>query len=683
MTCQTAHAAGPSAGQRIGDAPFDLSIILNIHDETKYLARTLRSCDAAARYARAGGARCEMIMVLDRPSFDAAHFVGGWDFSAYEAHQIVLVDHGSLGPARNSGIQHARGAYITTCDADDLISFNCFAEMLAVAAQSGPRAILVPQYLLMFGAEYCMVEYFENSIITPMMFTGYQPYHSRLFAARDLFRAVGYVAAHPGSGYVYEDWHFNCEALAHGAYFVVVPETVLFCRRRRQSLLTRSNQVAAPQIPPSRMFAPRTYLALCGPAMAEYRARGGPPPALAELARERQGGSAAVLADPVIALLTQEAADIDPAIDAVRLAASPFWTNLGNPLTPGLAYFALCERAGEMPFSDLFLLPPALEPGQFEYLRAVLTGCRMVRPAGRCLALVWGGPVPGRDVRDLFADAPVDLVYADLHAIEPGLQPHEIEQVLVKALQSLAGAARLHLWPGAAVMAFFAKFQTMLADRQVLLHRLPDISRTLEDVPVTDGAVFEFVSACFEGFSAILVPDAATAHADRARLAMAPERWITLPALPVNPGPIQRRLLCLPQDDPSLATAILDRLADMPPIPELDMAEDWNEFATYELSRYDFVLAMTADGPAQAWLNRALVRGVPVMVPRAAKLAPEQDEGVTRFADAAAVPGLVRRFYEADGPLPALRAAVGQWTRAQGGETAFLQALTSALEKAG
>lgn len=171
------------AEHRVGTGRiFDLSIILNVHDETKYLARTLRSCEEAVRFAGAGGARSEIVIVLDRPAPAVVRFIDAYDFGAFDGCQIIVVDNGSLGPSRNDGIRHASGAYITTCDADDLISFNTFAEMLAVARAAGPLTILVPQYLVMFGAEYCIVEYFDSSVTTPLMFTAFQPYHSRLFA---------------------------------------------------------------------------------------------------------------------------------------------------------------------------------------------------------------------------------------------------------------------------------------------------------------------------------------------------------------------------------------------------------------------------------------------------------------------------------------------------------------------
>ena len=45
----------------------EVSIILNLHDETRFLRRTMMSIGEAVSYAAPYGISCEIVCVLDRP----------------------------------------------------------------------------------------------------------------------------------------------------------------------------------------------------------------------------------------------------------------------------------------------------------------------------------------------------------------------------------------------------------------------------------------------------------------------------------------------------------------------------------------------------------------------------------------------------------------------------------------
>jgi len=253
----------------------DVSLVLNIHNETSYLRRTLRSCEEAARYAGAAGLTVELVMVLDRSPPATRAWVAAYRSDAFAAVQAVEVDNGSVGLSRNDGVRRAKGTYITTCDADDLMSFNSIVEMVETARQVGHKAIVFPEYLAEFGAKYNVVRYFDLRVVTPFLFLEFHPYLSRICVHRDIFAELNYEDARLSGGYAYEDWHFNCEALASGYDFVTAPRTVLFYRKRANSLLSAADRQSVRQIRPSRLFVPSVYRALCHDYMHAFRAVGG------------------------------------------------------------------------------------------------------------------------------------------------------------------------------------------------------------------------------------------------------------------------------------------------------------------------------------------------------------------------------------------------------------------------
>lgn len=678
---------------------------MNVHDEAKYLARTLRSTEEAVRFAAFRGALSELIVVLDRPTAGVIDFIDRYEFDAFDGHKVIVCDNGSLGPSRNIGISHASGTYVTTCDADDLISFNTFDEMLMTACHGDPRVVLVPQYLFVFGVEYYVVEYFDSNRVTPLMFTGYQPYHSRLFAHRSVFADVPYAAAHPGSGYVYEDWHYNCQLLARGYQFDVVPDTILFCRRRRHSLLASSNQTTGPQIPPSALFAPETYLPICASAMEIYSRQDHPSFGSIPPPPVRPGGSEILCADPVIAELIAAVNAVDPAIDAGILRTSPLYNNLANSLHPGATYYRLCERAGSIPFGDVVLLPRATPVSELDYVRAVVNSILTRDPQSRALVLSWKPEGTADDVLVEFAGRMPNVVQADLHEIEPNLRDTDAESVIVKALQSLAPAARVHIIPAHATMAFVSKFLGFLGDWQLIVYRFGQAMREIGGRRLNAGTVFDFISDCLEKISLILVPDRATLQADCERLMVSSDRWHELPPPikgdPVEPDRLSYRLISLPQSDPtdnhSALTLLQESRVHGSAMTEIKLVlmQTWADLEDTDLGAFDALVCPDWDGPGPGWALRAIGRGIPVIAPRnrwTTALFPVHlqellfEPGVEFSASPAPVLGrscatVIHELYAQPAKLRAARAATRAFGQSQCAETAFRRRVYSVVDK--
>ena len=213
------------------DNYFHASIILNIHCEAVFLRRTLLSLDEAVRFAQSKGLRLELVAVLDRTDDATREVLSTLDLGSYQSVQIIDVDYGSLGLSRNAGIERARGDYVFTADADDLVSYNYFHDIYAEARRLGPEALYFPEYVFLFGEAAVICHYSGLDRVSPMTFVDKQPYISRVCAHRDTFGRIPYADVRLSRGSAYEDWHFNAEAVGAGLNVYTVEGRILFIVR--------------------------------------------------------------------------------------------------------------------------------------------------------------------------------------------------------------------------------------------------------------------------------------------------------------------------------------------------------------------------------------------------------------------------------------------------------------------
>ena len=197
----------------------EVSIVLNLHNETRFLRRTMMSIGQAVSFAAPYGINCEVVCVLDRPDPSTKAWIEAFDFSQFADHATVEVNNGSLGLSRNEGIARARGEYIWLCDADDLISYNILAGLFQTSVAAGPKTIVIPEFLCAFGADFHLARYFGTDKASKLLLFHMHPFISRIFAHRSLFDDLKFGDARLSCGFAYEDWHFNCEALARGYEF--------------------------------------------------------------------------------------------------------------------------------------------------------------------------------------------------------------------------------------------------------------------------------------------------------------------------------------------------------------------------------------------------------------------------------------------------------------------------------
>lgn len=489
---------------------FDISLVLTLHAEGKYLPRTLRSLAEAAAYARTCGFTTELVAVLDRADAATRAIIRAYRDASFGAIEMIEVDHGSLGLARNSGCEIARGAYLSPCDGDDLISFNTLADMRAAAAdEADAKAILVPQYLVAFGEEYHVAEFRGSAEVTPLSFIDVHPFTSRVFFHHSLFAELRYADLPVTLAHAYEDWHFNADALAAGYRFLPVPDTVLFYRKKKGSLLAQADATSARQIPPSRLFEPQVYLDACREAF-EARAAGKPGP----LPPPRNPKS-----DPVFAFLLSEANRSEPEIDPDLTFASRFFSNTERTdLAIGMAYYRVCETLARRRFTDVILfLGHERAPARAQFMLA-LAEC--FGSAGReVLVLTEGGEGVWPELSASRGHV-IDLLQAGADLSEYGR-----DLIALKLVQWCGPAARVHVFQANENHRFVERFGRVLSAERLFYYVFERKGYERDGLSFIERDPSHFISENLDRFRALVSPDAALIADEQARLGVQPSKW--------------------------------------------------------------------------------------------------------------------------------------------------------------
>jgi hypothetical protein len=495
----------------------DVSVVVTLHRERQYLARTLASLSEAAAFACAHGIAVELVAVLDCADCATTAVFRNADLSGFANTQAVEVEFGSVSLSRNAGCSVAAGTYIDVIDGDDLVSYSSIVLMFAEAEQHGPTAVLVPKFSFGFGARYYTVEYFSQHDISAIGIVKYPLFTAKIFAHRSLFAQNQYLDLPLSRGYAYEDWHFNCNAMALGYRFVAVENTVLFYRQRWDSRNHRADRVSTRQIPPSRLFQPRTFLDFFASDARQTDQL------IERVAPQTRG--ARVLDDPIYRDFIARANAIDPAVEIGRYHwnCQGHFSNVFDPAV-GFCYYRTCEVVADGEFDAVFLLPGNVSGDSFDPVESTMHDLAGRSPQTRILALLDESRIVG-----LEADLPPSVVAVDLPLLCYGLSMEDRDLVCLKLLQSSAFAASMHCTPSTFARRFFARYGVLLQDRHITCYRTADHSMRNDGYPFIDPTAFEFVSAHIDLIDQVVAFDQETLAADRRRLPGMHEKWILDP----------------------------------------------------------------------------------------------------------------------------------------------------------
>lgn len=245
----------------------DISVIVTAHHEGRLAHRTMRSVSRAVNYALSKGVRAETIVVMDSPDRRTEEY-----FSSVDDAMVTVkgVKFGDLGLSRNFGVGQASGGYIAILDADDLMGISWLHDGYTYLRDKSSDLIVHPEYNIYFGAKNMIFRQQSSTdgrVLIDLMENNC--WASICAAKKSLLLKYPYETTTWGSGFGYEDWHWNCETLAGGIEHHVVPGTVCFVRSKRTaSLLLTSNQQHR-IMRPTGLFDPERF----GPIVANDRRR--------------------------------------------------------------------------------------------------------------------------------------------------------------------------------------------------------------------------------------------------------------------------------------------------------------------------------------------------------------------------------------------------------------------------
>jgi len=220
----------------------DLLVAVTAHDETAVAGPTMHSVELAIAEVRARGFSVDQLIALDSPTDATAAYFGHGDFDDWQRRRW---DVGDVGLLRNEVVRQSDCDFIAFLDADDLFSRNWLAEAMAASISTldePARVIAHPELNVVFDAHRAVVVNPDSTspLFTPHYLYARNYYDSLCLAPRRAYLEHPYLARDIPNGLSFQDFRFTIETLAAGWRHLVVRDTIIFKRRRDDSLFAES-----------------------------------------------------------------------------------------------------------------------------------------------------------------------------------------------------------------------------------------------------------------------------------------------------------------------------------------------------------------------------------------------------------------------------------------------------------
>lgn len=420
----------------------DVSIVLNMHREALFLRPTLRSLDVCAIEAAKHGISVELVAVFDRADADTIEAFHSTQLSGFVGVKITEIDVGSLGLARNAGVELAEGDFVWTADGDDLVSSNAIVQLFQTAVNhTDKNAVVFIEYLIAFGEQYHIARYVGSKWLTAADFALQHSYVSRIFVRRSIFKELRYRDLKVTTGFAYEDWDFNCCLLAAGFTFLVAQGTAFFYRQRGNSLLRQANALSARLIPHSALFEPARFRA----EMVRARTEKKDWEVFLKGRRSLHGRNFAeeIFASDELTKHVMEAAELDPEVEPRRIESAHSYCPVPwDDQHWGFALETLYGLIGSATFTDVVLLPWLKPGGAEKYILQILNQLRYSGVSRRILVI--SGESANK--HEWVSLLPAGSVFVDLFNVFPALDDASRDVLAVRTILAVTSdRARLHL----------------------------------------------------------------------------------------------------------------------------------------------------------------------------------------------------------------------------------------------
>lgn len=239
----------------MADKP-DVSAVITFHGEGVLAHTTLHSIERCRSIAEKSGLSVEFVITLDNADAETRRIVIEHP-ALRDSDQVHEVSYRDLSTCRNHAVSHARGDFVGTFDGDDYFSGNWIERCVHLIRHEGKKNIYHPEMMVAFGAWnafWWQVDQLEE-FYKPgtLLTTNY--WNACAFAVRSVFETCPYHVSRVGeAGFGFEDWHWNCETIAHGFVHRLARKTVRLERRKHGGSLNVAHQQAGAVIRPSSFF---------------------------------------------------------------------------------------------------------------------------------------------------------------------------------------------------------------------------------------------------------------------------------------------------------------------------------------------------------------------------------------------------------------------------------------------
>jgi len=220
-----------------------ISILVTAHSEGLVAHKTMLSIFDAATLLAKRGIGYEVLVHVDNGDDATVEYFARYDDTPHL--RVFQNEFGDLGLSRNFLLEQASGQYVSFLDADDLISRNWLAGALLALENDPAETIVHPAAILSFyhasatpPVVWLQRPSFDKDLDAKVLL-GHNRWASVFVAPRTLLLRFPYHPTEDGIGY--EDWSFNSATVAANVHHAIAPETVMFYRKRDESLLSQSN----------------------------------------------------------------------------------------------------------------------------------------------------------------------------------------------------------------------------------------------------------------------------------------------------------------------------------------------------------------------------------------------------------------------------------------------------------
>lgn len=213
----------------------DLSIIITCHSEGILIHKTLASVARALNHVEEANFSQEIIVHVDNPTPVMEAYLTTHKETTLKNVRLFTNAFKDLGSSRNYAIAQAKGEYVATIDADDLMSENWLHDALLFLKQQKEPTIAHSEMTIEFeGSNGLIIKHGEIDRNTDTLLSVYaNRWNSVIVAPRQLLVEEPYAPNSPGYGY--EDWHLNSRLIHRGIHNLLVPHTAIFVRRKNEN----------------------------------------------------------------------------------------------------------------------------------------------------------------------------------------------------------------------------------------------------------------------------------------------------------------------------------------------------------------------------------------------------------------------------------------------------------------